>query len=109
MVDTGAEFASPSGAPLGYDSGSRVGEVLPGPVEPRAPVERISQSSERVATHSARMSMSAHNVCMHAVARRPVRGLCLEFRCDPRRRRSVRLSARAEGCGALHAADEVAI
>ena len=60
VVDTGAEFASPSGAPLGYDSGSPVGEVLPGPLEPRAPVERIAQSCERVAMHSACMSIPQH-------------------------------------------------
>ena len=34
VVDTGAEFESPSGAPLGYDRGSPVGDVIPGPAEP---------------------------------------------------------------------------
>ena len=58
VVDTRAEFASPSGAPLGYDRGSPVGEVIPGPVEPRAPVERVSQSGERVATRVARVYIS---------------------------------------------------
>ena len=48
-VDTGAAFASPSGAPLGYHCGSPVGEVLSGPAELRAPVERRAQSAERVA------------------------------------------------------------
>ena len=58
VVDTGAEFASPSGAPLGYDRGSPVGEVVPGPVEPRAPVERIAHGGERVATRVARVSVA---------------------------------------------------
>ena len=58
VVDTRAEFASPSGAPLGYDRGSPVGEVIPGPVEPRAPVERIAHGGERVATRVARVSVA---------------------------------------------------
>ena len=52
-VDTGAAFASPSGAPLGYDRCSPIGEILPGPAEPRTPVER-----ERVAKRVARVSVA---------------------------------------------------
>ena len=44
VVDTGAEFASPSGAPPGYHCGSPIGEALPGLAEQRALVERIAQS-----------------------------------------------------------------
>ena len=80
-VDTGAEFESPSGAPLGYDRGSPVGEMLPGPAEPRALVERVAQSGERVATRVARVSICAHVVRTCTIARRPVRGLCFEFGC----------------------------
>ena len=58
MVDTGAEFESPSGAPLGYDRGSLVGEVLPGPAEPRAPAERTTYGGERVAQRVARVSVA---------------------------------------------------
>lgn len=44
MVVTGAEFASPTGAPLGYERGSSIGQVRPGLAEPRSPVERVAQS-----------------------------------------------------------------
>ena len=47
MVDTGAEFASPSGAPLGYEPGGPVGEVLRGAKEQQALVERVVQSGQR--------------------------------------------------------------
>ena len=58
VVDTGAEFESPSGAPLGYDRGSLVGEVLPGPAEPRAPAERTTYGGERVAQRVARVRVA---------------------------------------------------
>ena len=109
-VDTGAEFESPSGAPLGYDRGSPVGEMLPGPAEPRALVERVAQSGERVATRVARVSVArTTSVRMRPSARRPVRGMCLEFCRALGRCRCVRARARAMVCGALHAAVVVAI
>jgi hypothetical protein len=58
VVDTGAEFASPSGAPLGYDRGSPVGEVIPGPEEPQAPAERATHGGERSAQRVARVSVA---------------------------------------------------
>ena len=56
-VDTGTEFESPSGAPPGYDCGSPIGEALPWPAEPRAPVEGFAHSGERVARRAAHVSV----------------------------------------------------
>ena len=58
VVDTGVEFESPSGAPLGYDCGSPIDEARAGLAAPRTPVERRAQSGERVATHVALVSIA---------------------------------------------------
>ena len=72
-VDTGTEFESPSGAPPGYDCGSPIGEVLPWPAEPRAPVEGFAHSGERVARRAARVSV-AHTTSARA---QPLVGPCV--------------------------------
>lgn len=56
VVDTGVEFASPSGAPLGYDRSSLVGEMLPGPAVQRA------QSDQRVGTRASSQLQSGRPV-----------------------------------------------
>ena len=109
-VDTGTELESPSGAPPGYDCGSRKGTRPARQVDWRAPAERAAHSGERVATRVARVSVArTTSVRMRPSARRPVRGMCLEFCRALGRCRCVRASARAMVCGALHAAVVAAI